>query len=139
MKKVYYSLLCLFFATVSFSISAQQLQWAKQMGGTSVDEGLAIATDAAGNTYTTGYFQGTNVNFSPTLISSAGGRDAFIEKRDANGTLLWLRSVGSIGQEEGRGIALDNAGNVYVTGVFQGTVDFDPSPAVNSLIVSSNE
>jgi hypothetical protein len=122
---------------LSFSLSAQQLQWAKQMGSTGADAGFATATDAAGNVYTTGYFSGT-VDFDPgagvsNLTALGNSRDAFIQKLDANGNFVWAKRIGGTGQDEARGIALDASGNIYLVGIFQGAVDFDPGPTVNVL------
>jgi hypothetical protein len=57
--------------------------WAKQMGGTNWDKGYGIAVDAAGNVYTTGFFQGT-ADFDPGpgtfYLTSAGNADIFVSK-----------------------------------------------------------
>jgi hypothetical protein len=58
------------------------------VGGTSFDEGRGVAVDGAGNTYTTGYFQGT-VDFDPGVgvsnLTSNGNPDVFVLELDTNG------------------------------------------------------
>jgi PKD repeat protein len=110
--------------------------WAGAMGGTSEDTGRCIAVDSAGNVYTTGRFYGT-ADFDPGLgtynLTSAGYCDVFVSKLDANGNFVWARSVGGTDYVEGYGIAVDSAGNVYTTGGFYGTADFDPGPGTYNL------
>jgi hypothetical protein len=103
------------------------------VGTTSSDYGQAIAADAAGNSYVTGYFQGT-ADFDPgpgvvSLTSSSTGYSAaFVAKYSSGGALCWARSIGGTANDYGYGIAVDTLGNVYSTGYFQGTADFDPGP-----------
>ncbi len=110
--------------------SAGEFLWAKRIGGAASDFGYGIAVDASGNTYTTGIFNGT-VDFDPgaeTLnLASVGSFDIFIMKLDTGGNFVWAENFGSTNQDEGWAIALDSAGNVFATGYFQDTVDFDPS------------
>jgi len=109
-----------------------EFAWAASMGGRCHDEGRAITVDAAGNVYTTGYYQGT-VDFDPGpgqfLMTPVNFHDVFVQKLDASGALVWARSIGGTGGQAANGIALDPWGNIVVTGWFQGTVDFDPGPA----------
>jgi Beta-propeller repeat len=89
------------------------------LGGQVTDEGTAIAVDGAGNAYVTGY---TNSYDFPTskAIQSAfalGAEDAFVTKIDAAGsTLVYSTYLGGGGTDLGQGIAVDSAGNAYVTG-----------------------
>lgn len=109
--------------------------WAKQMGGTDLGFGYAITTDANGNILTTGYFKGT-VDFDPgtgTHSFTSAGNDIFIQKLDANGAFVWAKQMSGISQEEGNSITTDATGNVYITGSFEGTVDFDPGTGTNEL------
>ncbi len=113
--------------------------WAKKMGGTNYDLGQSIALDAAGNIYTTGYFRGT-ADYDPgplvfNLISN-GSNDVFISKLDASGNFIWAKSVGGLTSDEGYSIFPDAFGNVYVTGSFNGNVDFDPG--AGSFVLSSS-
>lgn len=99
------------------------IQWAEKAGGTSTDRGLSIDIDASGNCYVTGIFNGT-ANFDGTNITSAGAEDVFVAKYTTAGALDWVSSAGGAGADIGNGIAVDNSGNVVVTGEFKGTSTF---------------
>src|SRR5437762_1981038 len=107
--------------------------WAKSIGGTAFDNGYAIAVDGTGNVYTTGSFFGT-ADFDPGVgvytLTSAGDYEIFVTKFDALGAFVWAAKLGGPMGDDGRSISVDASGNVYITGSFQGTADFDPGPAV---------
>ncbi len=111
--------------------------WARRIGGTSDEVGFALAVDAFGNTYITGYFRGI-VDFDPGAgefnLTSAGGQDIFVSKLDASGSFLWAQRMGGTSSDEARGIVLDDLSNVYTIGYFQTTADFDPGAGVSNLI-----
>ncbi len=124
---------------ICFSANSQNpsFDWVKLISDTNNGNavGSAIILDASGNIYTTGYFQNVR-DFDPglgtyTLSGSIDG-DIFVQKLDPNGNFLWAKQfVGytSTGQISfGSSISNDESGNVYVTGCFFGTVDFDPGP-----------
>lgn len=99
--------------------------WAQRAGGSSADYANAIAADASGNIYVTGAFAG-NADFDATTLTSQGGHDIFLVKYDRRGQMLWARQAGSNapGIEQGRSLAVDRAGNVFVTGEFLGAAAF---------------
>ena len=97
--------------------------WAVKAGGTSGDCGYGAALDGAGNAYVTGGFQGTATFGSHTLTSN-GDKDIFAAKLDPSGNWLWAVNAGGIRYDWGIGIAVDGAGNAYVTGDFEGTATF---------------
>ena len=108
------------------------LQWVQQMGGPDVDRSRGVATDLAGNVYTTGQFSDT-ADFGPGFgnqLTSFAGRDVYLSKHDTSGTFQWVKQVGGIDSNFGLGVATDAGGSVYTTGVFNGTADFDPPPPV---------
>ncbi len=93
------------------------LEWQRQPVGSSSDAGMAVAADENGNACVTGWFTGT-ANFLTTNVTAIGGRDIFAAKYNRAGTLLWVRTIGGTGGDEGKGVGVDTNGNVYVTGSF---------------------
>lgn len=116
---------------ISISISAQDLRldWAKAIGPSGFKWSRALYTDTSGNVYNFGEFSGT-VDFDPSEkvhnLKSKGGDDIFILKLDNQGNFLWARSIGGFGTERAISITVDASENVYMTGTFKYTVDFDP-------------
>ena len=102
MKKFYVAVL---FIILSQLIIAQNpnFEWVKQMGGYLTNTGRSITTDAVGNVYTTGWFNGT-ADFDPGVgtanLTSAGGRDIFIQKLDTAGNFLWAKKMGGTSYDE---------------------------------------
>jgi hypothetical protein len=119
-----------------------ELVWAKQMGGDAQDYGFGIATDAAGNVYTTGHFTGT-ADFNPgsdvTELTSLGNLDIFVSKLTAAGNFVWTKQIGGTDADKAASMAVDAAGNVFVTGTFRGTCDFDPGNGNTSLTSGGEE
>jgi hypothetical protein len=124
------------------SIDAWQLSvvkirrgWARTWGGSAYDWGYSVAIDGSGNAYITGFFWGT-VDFDPgpgvDSHTSNGGFDVFLSKLDPSGNYLWALTWGGSDFDWGYSVAIDGSGNAYITGAFQGTVDFDPGPAVDN-------
>lgn len=139
MKKKLGSLicLCLFFAGV-FPATAQNHSWSKGFGNSWDDMAQGIAADTAGNVYTTGFFEGT-VDFNPGVLVynlTATNADIFISKLDAAGNFQWAKRIGNYDFDEAFAITLDQQSNIYVTGYFNSSVDFDPGPG--SVILSSS-
>ena len=122
-------LLFTIFLLFSFvKIDAQELVWAK-----STPSGVAnlMTTDAAGNLYTAGVFSGT-VDFDPSAagtytLTSFGLQDIFIAKFDGNGNFIWVKRFGGNVNDMIKSIKVDLAGNIYSSGYFSNTADFDPS------------
>ncbi len=110
--------------------------WAKRMGGLSSDEGLAIAVDGNANAIVTGYYGGV-ADFDPGPgiynLTSSGGRDIFAAKLTTDGDFVWAKSMGGNSEDYGRAVATDPSGNVYLSGSFYDTADFDPGPGTYYL------
>jgi hypothetical protein len=103
--------------------------WSKTIGGYGYDQGNAIAADDAGNVFVTGYFGkatmgDTGVNFGGGALFSAGAYDVFLVKYSATGQHVWSRRFGGTGTDVGMAVGADSAGNVFVGGTFEGSVDF---------------
>ncbi len=120
-----------------------QFSWAFNLGAGNVDNSsFGIKIDGTGSVCLTGYFQGVNKDFDPSTsgtanISSVGGFDVFVAKYNNNGQYQWAFAIGGNAIDVGRDLEVDNLGNVYVAGDFDGSnIDFDPSSSVENL--SSN-
>ncbi len=119
---------------VSKWTNSGEFKWARRIGGASEDIIHGAAADSEGNIYATGTFRGTmDIIISPggkQTFESKGQSDVFLVKMDKDGRLLWVRTWGEAALDQGLAVAVDDSDNVYVCGVFLGTVDFDPGPGV---------
>lgn len=104
--------------------------WSHGFGDGTTQRGFDVATDASGNVIATGYFQGS-VDFGGGLLASAGGKDIYVAKYDANGSHLWSQQFGDAVDQSGQGVVCDASGNVIVTGLFESAVDFGGGPLTN--------
>jgi hypothetical protein len=111
------------------------LLWARSFGGINTDQASSVTVDPSGDVYITGHFMNT-VDFDPGLEgftrTAVGGKDIFVLKLDALGNYLWSRSFGGSSNDQGNIIKTDQYGNVYITGFFSTTTDFDPGSGVSS-------
>jgi hypothetical protein len=94
------------------------------------------ATDPAGNTYMVGnYFE--TVDFDPgpgvSPLTAGTGSYAYIQKLDKNKNLVWVKQISATVQVTTNSITVDAAGNLLITGIFRGTVDFNPGSGVAEL------
>ncbi len=113
-------LLFLLLPTLTFA-QTPDWAWAKSAGTISNEYGNAVCTDADGNAYITGTFQGSSITFGSYVLhnTNAGTLDIFVVKYDANGNVLWAKSGGGTNRDLPYGICTDSRGNVCVTGYFQ--------------------
>ena len=114
--------------------------WAKCLGDTLLSV-LSMKSDNAGNIYLAGRFQNP-IDFDPGpatySLSSNGNTDVFILKLDMNGNFVWVKQTGGTGFDDMNYLEIDNSGNIYTTGRFSDTVDFDPGPATFTLAATSS-
>jgi hypothetical protein len=100
-----------------------------------------IAWHPSGYIYVVGTYADT-VDFDPgpgdyNLTSATPGfPQTYVLKLDTNGTFIWAGSFAGTSNQQPNGLALDDAGNVYITGYFTNTVDFDPGVGVSNLTAS---
>ena len=101
------------------SADGSGLLYSSLLGGSSVEEGNAIAVDGAGNAFVTGWTASSDFPATAQDTTLGGGRDAFVARFNTAGSGLGLgytRYLGGNGIDEGWGIAHDGASGVYVTG-----------------------
>jgi hypothetical protein len=106
------------------------LTYSTYLGGNDYDSGSAIAVDLSGNVYITGATSSSNFPTQSTVFQQTyGGKgDAFVVKLDAAGSLAYASFLGGSEPDYGQGIAVDRAGNAYVTGS-TGSTDFPTASA----------
>ncbi len=101
-----------------------EIVWSVTGGGNMADESTAIATNKNNDIYVCGDFEGS-VEFNKKLIVSAGKKDVFLAKYNKDGIISWLKREGSAsGDDHASAIALDNTGNIFLTGYFSGLSTF---------------
>ncbi|MGC9196490.1 MAG: SBBP repeat-containing protein [Syntrophobacteraceae bacterium] len=111
------------------------LVFSTYLGGTGIDAGNHIAVDSAGNAYVTGLTTSTDFPLANALYSGlSANTHAFVTEIKAGGqSLVYSTYLGGSKHDEGWGIALDSAGNAYVTGLTTST-DFPlAAPLYSSL------
>jgi hypothetical protein len=120
--------------------------WAFQTGSNSArDERLMdISITKSGYIYGIGNFGGT-VDFDPSpsntvnLVAAgvSGQTDVFVTKYDTSGALIWAKQIEGPNRDEGRAIATDPFDDIYITGFFQASADFNPDPSVPNILTGS--
>lgn len=118
---------------ISRTSTSGQVLWAKRIGGPGKDHASSMAMDKEGNLILTGSFHGT-ADFDPSPnvfpLSAGAAGDAYITKLDENGEFLWAIKVTGDGFNEIRSVKTDASNNIFVTGLFEETADFDPTDGV---------
>ncbi len=134
------TLLTSFITTLTILVYSQpELDWAFGIGGTSFETPAnSVATDADGNVYMAGCFYG-EVDFDPfvatvELTATEGYEDSFFAKYDANGNLVYVKHIKGGNYVRVSDLALDEEGNIYLTGRFGGSIDFNPSNFLDAYI-----
>lgn len=129
-----FSLLIFLFLTLSARAQDAYFNWVRKMEFYAVGTfGYFVDTDKAGNVYLAGMFQNSaDLDPGPGVqevhCSTNGNGALFVSKFSPDGTLVWSRSFCSGPSSEVSALAVDSAGNAFITGHFTGTMDADPGP-----------
>jgi hypothetical protein len=108
--------------------------WSKRFGGGFDQNPRAFALHGAGGMVIAGDAAGM-LSFGGANLPEGGGADVFVARLDGGGNHVWSRRFGDATYQSARAVAVDPAGNVYVTGMFAGTLDFGIMP----VLVSAGE
>lgn len=122
---------------IAFPVFSQtpSYNWAGGIGGPYDDFSQAVKTDANGNAYTAGVFEGP-ADFDPgpgTQLLGTGGKNAFLLKVSPSGNLVWVKHwpLGSNFVSEAWDLEIDSLNNVYIAGLFRDSLDMDPGPGTD--------
>ncbi len=113
-------------------------RWSAQVGSKDFDWCFDLAVTEDGNVCFGGIYDSAATFFSvpQVILNSNGDGDGFLVELDSSGNLYWISTVGGVMYDAVLGLHLDELENLYVTGGFGGTVDFDPGPG--DYLLSSN-
>jgi hypothetical protein len=128
--------------------TAGNIVFANQIKGTginSIDEAGNIALDATGNIFISGWGNSSTFLFDPSSPSTStytppgggGNYDIFFAKYSNSGVFLWAKIMGGPGSDFDRWSAEVSGSDFYISGKFEGTVDFDPSTTSVANLVSA--
>ncbi len=141
MKKTLFSILLI--TIFSFGVKAQfNFGWANLRGSDQIDYIYSMSSDNSGNIYNVGIYAGATNDFDPgsgtTTLPHYGGNgatNAFIQKLNSDGNLVWVKSLASSGSTTQYSIDIQSTanGDLFITGSFIGTVDFNVGDGVAEL------
>jgi hypothetical protein len=110
--------------------------WAKQMGGPNVESVNGLHVSSTGTIYMTGSFKFSS-DFNPGgsggALTSAGDADAYVCVLNSSGDFTWVKAMGGFSIDGGNSIMTDAAGNIFSTGSFRATADFNPGADTNTM------
>lgn len=113
-------------------------QWVKTFGDPmSMGDVSASKVTGIGNDIIVSGGFGSTIDFNPSAatnnLTANGFADIFLLRLTANGDYVWAKSMPGSDFADVMGLAVDASNNIWISGEFVGSIDFDPSPANNSL------
>ena len=109
--------------------SSGNVVWAKSNNNSAAnsnDYAKSVAVDLNGNVYVAGSYDG-DLNVGGTILPNYSGSDLFVVKYDSSGNVVWVKSNNNSaanGNDSAYSVAVDLSGNVYVTGQYEGDLNF---------------
>lgn len=123
--------------SVAMAVEPYEVAWSRQFGTSEDDRPGDVAIDSFGNAFISGWTEGsldgTNAGDRDVFLTkydvagslgavNAGGHDAFLAKYGPTGALLWIEQLGSTEDDYSGSVALDESGNVFITGSTDGSL-----------------
>jgi hypothetical protein len=111
----------------------QSVEWGFGLGRIALNNGVnagGLDVDQDGNVYISGAFSSL-VDFDPSdnsfILTSEGGKDAFLAKYNSDGELLWVQQYGTSTTETSSDVAIDSDGNVVFSLMYTSEMNIDLS------------
>lgn len=125
-------------AFIAVNDSSSLLCWAIGINETDLIRTKNLAIDPLGNVLISGYFY-DYADFDPTagIVATTCTQCGFVASYNPNGVFRWVNWFGDTNGITVQSVATDNLGNIYCTGTFKGTIDFDPGPGTAMLAADS--
>jgi hypothetical protein len=122
--------------------SMKDLVWAKNYGGIGLDQSFGIEVASNGDVYTVGRYSDL-VDFDPGVgivneTADGSSWDIFIHKLNSSGDFQLVHTFGDGGSDLARGLEIGASGDMYVSGMFGGTIDFDPGAGTIDLTTTGS-
>lgn len=121
--------------------SQGQTLWGRAFGSPFADFNIYAATDSSGRVAIAGELTGPVDFGGGALVPRQDSDDVFVALYGPDGTHLWSKNYGSIGSDVAEDVAMDDQGNIFVTGWFSGTIsmggDFLTSAGYGDVFVAS--
>ena len=104
--------------------------WAKRAGGKGDDRGIALKTDASGNSYVTGFYTNDSISFGSIIIPDKATDNSFVAKYDTDGNVVWAKGLG--GDCEAEDLTIFKS-DVYICGTFKAdTLNYGSSSLIRA-------
>ena len=116
-----------------YSASGGLVFIAQSASGPEYDLGVNVLGDGSGGAFTTGLFQEEASFGAGVTLTSAGASDAFLARYSASGDLVFAIRAGGDERDSGVDLAPDGSGGVFVSGYFEGAIDFGGKPGLVSV------
>ena len=108
-----------------------KFEWTRTLGAEKEDGASGVGVDRSGNVVVTGWFQGT-VDFGKGMLTSnTPNKDIFVLKLDANGATTWAQAWGDHDHDQGRAVAIDDAGHPIIAGLYRFELAIAKPPIVS--------
>ncbi|CAD5252326.1 MULTISPECIES: MBG domain-containing protein [unclassified Imperialibacter] len=113
-----------------------ELLYGVKFGASGYDSPSSMAVDDFDNVLIAGSFTGT-IDFDPGIetlnLTSAGDQDIFFSKFNSTGELIFSKRIGGSSTDFCSSITIDGQSNLWITGTFRGSVDFNPNDGIKTL------